>query len=77
MENKLRSSETDSFSRHISLFNDTATKTKINRHLNDINDVISEEDIRNIKVTFPVSNNESSSKEKYPQTLTPWDLIDG
>lgn len=34
------------------LFTDRATKDKIQRHLNDINDVITEEDIRNIDTSI-------------------------
>lgn len=34
------------------IFTDRATKEKIHRHLNDINDVITEEDIRNIDTSI-------------------------
>lgn len=42
------------------IFNDKATRNKIDRHLLDINDVISEDDIRNIQVSFPVHDNNGS-----------------
>ena len=38
-----------------SLYLDKATKQKIQRHLNDINDVITEEDIRNIDTSITLS----------------------
>lgn len=38
-----------------SLYLDKATKQKIQRHLNDINDVITEEDIRNIDTSVTLS----------------------
>ena len=59
------------------IFNDNVTKNKIYRHLNDINDVISEDDIRNIKVAIPGSENILfRSVGKAEKHLTPWDIID-
>ena len=37
-------------------FTDEATKMKIRKHLNDINDTITEDDIRNVKLFVPVSS---------------------
>ena len=37
-------------------FTDQATKDKIHRHLNDISDVITEEDIRNIDTSITLKN---------------------
>jgi len=34
------------------VFTDEATKIKIHKHLNDINDTISEDDIRNVRTTI-------------------------
>lgn len=39
--------------RSINIFNDSITKRKIQNHLVDINDKITEDDIRNIKVSIP------------------------
>ena len=39
---------------------DTATKEKIQKHLTDINDVITEEDIRKIDTTHTLKNNDIS-----------------
>lgn len=36
-----------------SIFRDDVTKNKISRHLMDINDTITEEDIRNINIHMP------------------------
>ena len=59
------------------IFNDNVTKSKIYRHLNDINDVISEDDIRNIKVSIPDSENILfRTTAKSERHLTPWDIID-
>ncbi len=41
---------------HMPLFYDESTKEKIARHLNDINDRISEEDIRNIDTNITIGN---------------------
>jgi hypothetical protein len=51
---------------HSSLYFDEATKTKIQRHLTDINDHISEQDIRNIDTNIttgsPRNNNLTDRK---------------
>ena len=39
--------------RSVNIFDDKVTKNKIYRHLIDINDIITEEDIRNIQVSIP------------------------
>lgn len=57
MESNFKISKTEFSYKPLDIFNDKVTKSKIYRHLVDINDIISEEDIRNIKVTFPVSDN--------------------
>ena len=48
-----------------SIFYDEATKEKITRHLTDINDRISEEDIRNINTNITVTTriNKKSSED--------------
>lgn len=46
--------------RHI---RDEVTHNKIQRHLNDVNDRITEEDIRNIKIIFAGKQIEDMSKE--------------
>ena len=77
MESNFKSSKTEFMHRPIDVFNDNATKSKIYRHLNDINDVISEDDIRNIKVSIPGSENILfRSAVKSQRHLTPWDIVD-
>lgn len=53
MKKFLFESEANLFDKEVNIFNDAATKNKIRQHLLDINDVISEDDIRNIRVSFP------------------------
>lgn len=53
MKKDFISYESGFFYSKVNVFNDHATKNKISRHLLDINDVISEEDIRSALVTFP------------------------
>jgi hypothetical protein len=43
------------------IFLDTNTKNKIQRHLTDINDVITEEDIRNIDTSLTIRNSQGSA----------------
>lgn len=70
MENNLKISKQGIHYRPADVFNDRETKNKIDRHLLDINDVISEDDIRNIKVSFPVYDNKSHySGNKSESTL--------
>jgi len=77
MENNFKTRNTDFVYRPADVFNDKATKSKIYRHLNDINDVISEEDIRNIKVSIPGSDNILFTRDdKSERSLTPWDVLD-
>ena len=52
MNTGIKSSAGDFVYRRMDIFNDQATRNKIYRHLCDINDVISEDDIRNVKVTI-------------------------
>ncbi len=61
------------------VFDDKATKSKIYRHLVDINDVISEDDIRNIKVSIADLSHIGSPKEEETHkhtSITPWDVMD-
>jgi len=64
MEANYKISKTEYEYKHFDIFNDKATKNKISRHLIDINDIISEEDIRNIKVSIPGSENNDAYREK-------------
>jgi hypothetical protein len=67
-------------------FSDDDTKKKIKRHLSDINDVITENDIKNVKIPGdeePKIDPEDVKKEdKKPSAgtegkpATPWDLVD-
>ena len=45
---------------HSSLYFDEATKNKIQRHLTDINDRISEEDIRNIDTNITTTSHSTT-----------------
>jgi hypothetical protein len=44
------------------VFHDEATNRKIHRHLSDKNDVISEEDIRNVRTDFTEITTASSTR---------------
>ena len=70
-------------------FSDEVTKNKIKKHINDIRDVITEEDIANAKVpgeeeALPVEpvkeeKDETENKNKIPgegKPITPWDILD-
>jgi hypothetical protein len=71
-------------------FSDEATQKKIKKHITDIKDVITEEDIANVKVPgeedpLPVppaeKDDEKKDKEKGKlagegKPITPWDIID-
>ena len=77
MESNLKSSKTGYIPMPTDVFNDNVTKSKIYRHLNDINDVISEDDIRNIKVSIPGAELVSfKSGNKLEKSLSPWDILD-
>lgn len=45
----------------LTVFTDELTKQKIHRHLNDINDVITEEDIRNIDTSITLKKRSASA----------------
>lgn len=67
MHNKFSYTNHGSVFKPTDIFNDRATRNKIERHLLDINDVISEDDIRNIQVSFPVNDhagNHSNQREE-------------
>ncbi|MEP7250885.1 MAG: hypothetical protein ABI683_00855 [Ginsengibacter sp.] len=80
---------TPSSSDHYKFFYDEVTKRKIERHLSDINDTISDEDIMNVitDITSDGSNGSVQglqgissipvSNEEEPQQLpTSWNVID-
>ena len=61
------------------------TRDTINRHLSDINDKISEEDIRRVNTSkLPVSDieedddNDSAqvTKDQHPALTSPWNILD-
>ena len=64
MNNKVTYTEHGFFYKPTDVFNDKATRNKIDRHLLDINDVISEDDIRNIQVSFPANDNFGNHSNK-------------
>jgi hypothetical protein len=63
---------------------DDVTRKKIKKHLSDINDVITEEDIRNVKVLGKKSKKEKTKKtdgtsltgEKDTTDLTSWNILE-
>lgn len=62
-------------------FSDENTKNKIRKHLTDINDVISEEDIRNIKTDMgdnksTVVKNEKEDGNNSSDIETVWNVLD-
>ena len=67
-------------------FSDEDTKKKIKRHLSDINDVITENDIKNVKVPGEdekkeETDNSTEDKKQPPKNTegnptTPWDVVD-
>jgi hypothetical protein len=71
-------------------FSDEVTKNKIKKHITDILDVITEQDIANVKVpgeedtlpVLPIEENEKSKDEEKGRLagegkpITPWDVID-
>ncbi len=71
-------------------FSDEATKDKIKKHIYDINDVITEQDIANVKVPgeeepLPAHISEEFDEKKDDskkensgegKLITPWDVID-
>jgi len=81
MESNLNVPKTESGYKPLDIFNDSVTKSKIYRHLIDINDTITEEDIRNIKVSFPENNsqvvfNKKEEEMNRHRSITPWDVLD-
>jgi len=77
MESNLKSSANNSIYKPVDVFNDNVTKSKIYRHLNDINDVISEDDIRNIKVSIPGTEiTPFKTDTRSEKSLSPWDVLD-
>jgi len=70
-------------------FSDEATQKKIKKHITDIKDVITEQDIANVKVPGdeddlpvpPTEKDEKKGEEKgrlagEGKPITPWDVID-
>ena len=60
------------------IFDDKATKSKIDKHLVDINDTITEDDIRNIKVSFTEFSSRLSSEKEISsgKSVSTWDILD-
>jgi hypothetical protein len=65
-------------------FSDEATKNKIKRHLTDIKDVITENDIANVKIPGKENDVNPSEKKETPvpklesfknKPVTPWDTL--
>lgn len=91
MENKETGSDPKKESTNEELFSDERTDEKMHRHIADINDVITEQDIRNVKTDFNmddwhkeengepgVANGDSveqSAADPDTNLVTPWDVI--
>ncbi|MGK2862517.1 MAG: hypothetical protein ACSLE0_11315 [Chitinophagaceae bacterium] len=87
MDNEPKKNQTENRDAQPYSFSDIATKNKIKKHLSDINDVITEEDIANAKVpgeedpiTPPGDYKEKSEKENLDEKtedrpITPWDVV--
>ena len=59
-------------------FSDVITKRKINKHISDITDTITEQDIRNVKTDFG-SAASMSKPEDNPNNeiiIEPWDVLE-
>jgi tRNA U54 and U55 pseudouridine synthase Pus10 len=79
MESNFKTTDTGFKYSHFDIFNDNATKSKIYKHLIDINDTITEDDIRNVKVSFPDYDIMSRTKEVAQSgtgTIPSWDTVD-
>lgn len=88
MDDKSKKSHTDD---HNQLPSDEVTRNKIDKHLSDIDDTISEEDLKNINTVTGTENKadvESSKKEKAvvnddilgeeepkKEAPTPWEIL--
>ncbi|MBC7510771.1 MAG: hypothetical protein H7320_18810 [Ferruginibacter sp.] len=59
-------------------FSDAVTKRKINKHISDITDTITEEDIRNVKTDFGSAKSISKTEEnpKSEIIIEPWDVLE-
>ena len=92
MDNEKKVNQPDNEQSEPYSFSDEGTKRKIKKHLSDINDVITEQDIANVKVPgedkplpphftdhdFEKQKKEDDLEENSPEgkTITPWDVID-
>ena len=79
MESNFKISKNEHIYKPLDIFNDKVTKSKIYRHLVDINDIISEDDIRNIRVAIPEGANKHFNNEEDNHkniSITPWDILD-
>ncbi len=87
MDNEPKKSQTENRDAQPYSFSDIATKNKIKKHLSDINDVITEEDIANAKVPGeedPITPGDDKEKKSEKENLNemtegrpviPWDVV--
>jgi len=60
---------------------DETLEEKVHRHLKDKNDIITEDDLKNVKVE-PITKREEAKSEKFADELskkkkiTPWNILD-
>lgn len=57
-------------------FSDVITKRKINKHISDITDTITEEDIRNVKTDFGSAISKTVDNPKDEIIIEPWDVLE-
>ena len=59
-------------------FCDAVTKRKINKHISDITDTITEQDIRNVKTDFGSAASMSKSEDNPNNEIIiePWDVLE-
>ena len=90
MDNEKKVNQPDNEQSEPYSFSDEGTKRKIKKHLSDINDVITEQDIANVKVPGegePLPHHltdqdyekkDDDKEQNFPEgkPLTPWDVID-
>ena len=90
MENEKKNNQSENEQQQPYTFSDEGTKSKMKKHISDINDVITEQDIANVKVPgedepLPphltdqrYENKEDDKDENLPEgkPITPWDIIE-
>ena len=90
MDNNSKKNQSENHEAQPYSLSDEVTKEKINKHLSDINDVITEEDIANVKVPgeeeplpprlsdrdYEKKDDDKGENLTERKPITPWDVID-